>query len=91
MTPPLKLLNRICIDLKNDPNGSEKNKFPLKNGKIPYLIVVFIIFATSYDECYFVGNFFLYSRLQNIFVPKILETQILSPVIIKIPKIVFKK
>ena len=22
--PPLKLLNRICIDLKNDPNGSEK-------------------------------------------------------------------
>ena len=35
--PPLKLLNRICIDLKNDPNGSEKNGFPLKNGKIPCL------------------------------------------------------
>ena len=30
---PIKLLNRICIDLKNGPNGSEKNKFPLKNGK----------------------------------------------------------
>ena len=38
--PPLKLLNRICIDLKNDPNGPEKNGFPLKNGKIPCLIVV---------------------------------------------------
>ena len=25
--PPLKLLNRICIDLKNDPNGSEKTDF----------------------------------------------------------------
>ena len=35
---PLKLLNRIYIDLKNDPNGSEKNGFPLKNGKIPCLI-----------------------------------------------------
>ena len=35
--PTLKLLNRICIDLKNDPNGSEKNGFPLKNGKIPCL------------------------------------------------------
>ena len=35
--PPLKILNRICIDLKNDPNGPEKNGFPLKNGKIPCL------------------------------------------------------
>ena len=35
--PPLKLLNRICIDFKTDPNGSEKNGFPLKNGKIPCL------------------------------------------------------
>ena len=30
--PPPKLLNQICIDLKNDPNGSEINGFPLKNG-----------------------------------------------------------
>ena len=37
--PPLKILNRICIDLKNDPNGPEKNGFPLKNGKIPCLII----------------------------------------------------
>ena len=35
--PPLKILNRICIDLKNDPNGPEKNGFPLKNEKIPCL------------------------------------------------------
>ena len=33
--PTLKLINQICIDLKNDPNGIEKNGFPLKNGKIP--------------------------------------------------------
>ena len=38
--PPLKILNRICIDLKNDPNGPEKNGFPLKNGKIPCLCIV---------------------------------------------------
>ena len=25
--PPLKILNRICIDLKNDPNGPEKTDF----------------------------------------------------------------
>ena len=37
--PPLILLNRICIDLKNDPNGSEKNGFPLKNGNIPCLFI----------------------------------------------------
>ena len=40
--PPLKLLNRICIDLKNDPNGSEKNGFPLKNGKIPCLMMTIL-------------------------------------------------
>ena len=28
--PPLKLLNQICIDLKNDPDGFQKNGFPLK-------------------------------------------------------------
>ena len=36
--PPPKILNRICINLKNDPNGTEKNGFPLKNGKIPCLL-----------------------------------------------------
>ena len=48
---PLKLLNRIYIDLKNDPNGSEKNGFPLKNGKIPCLL-----FA---DDC------LLYREIKN--------------------------
>ena len=33
--PPLKLLNRICIDLKNDPNGSEKKRISVKKRKNP--------------------------------------------------------
>ena len=36
--PPLKLLNQICIDLKNDPNGTEKN------GKIPCLSSLLVPF-----------------------------------------------
>ena len=28
--PPLKLLNQICIDLKNNPDGFQKSGFPLK-------------------------------------------------------------
>ena len=34
--PPLKkLLNRICIDLKNDPNGSKKKRISVKKRKNP--------------------------------------------------------
>ena len=52
-----KLLNRICIDLKNDPNGSEKNEFPLKNGKTPCLIatVPICLYNLIYN-LYFVHN-----------------------------------
>ena len=48
--PPLKLLNRICIDLKNDPNGFEKNGFPLKIGKNPMPIYQSNVFLIGFKN-----------------------------------------